>query len=210
MNLVLNATVVIATVLGSGMALPQARRLARTRRADGVSPVWVGVSMAINAWWVAYGLAAPVWALVPVSLISLSLYTAMAVLFVRSFGRASMRGLALGALGLGMIPLPFLVTGGWATAGLVIGLCYGLQLLPAVVAVCRTRELRGVSATTWLIAWVEAVLWLIYGFGVGDLALLSAGLIGVVMSSIILVRLSITGHQPLDVLARAGRLSPAS
>jgi uncharacterized protein with PQ loop repeat len=210
MNLILNATVVIATVLGSGMALPQARRLARTRRADGVSPVWVGVSMAINAWWVAYGIAAPVWALVPVSLISLSLYAAMAVMFVRSFGRSSLRGLALGSLGLGMIPLPFLVTGGWGTAGLVIGLCYGLQLLPAVVAVCRTRALRGVSATTWLIAWVEAVLWLVYGFGVGDLALSSAGLIGVVMSSVILVRLSVTGHQPLDVLMRVGRLLPAS
>jgi uncharacterized protein with PQ loop repeat len=210
MNVMLNATVIVASVLGSGMALPQARRLARTRSADGVSPVWVGVSMAINGWWVAYGIASPVWALVPVSLISFALYAAMAVLFVRSIGRSSLRGLMLGALGLGMIPLPFLLTGGWATAGVVVGLCYGLQLLPAVITVCRTRDLLGVSAATWLIAWIEAVLWLIYGVGVGDVALLAAGLIGVAMSSVILARLAVTGHRPLEVFTRAARLLPAN
>ena len=58
MNVVVNALVVSATVLGSGMALPQARQLARTRSTDGVSPTWVGVSLALNGWWLAYGLAA--------------------------------------------------------------------------------------------------------------------------------------------------------
>ena len=58
MNVMLNALVISATVLGSGMALPQARQLARTRRTDGVSPTWVGVSMALNGWWLAYGFAA--------------------------------------------------------------------------------------------------------------------------------------------------------
>ena len=45
-----------------------------------------------------------------------------------------------------MIPLPFLVFGGWASAGLVVGLCYGVQLFPAVVAVLRS------SATRWRVA----------------------------------------------------------
>lgn len=198
MNVMLNALVILATVLGSGMALPQARRLARTRRADGVSPTWVGVSLALNGWWVAYGIAAPLWALVPVSMISISLYACMAVLFVRTVGRSCVRGLALGALVLGMAPLPFLFVGGWAMAGVVVGFCYGLQLLPAVVTVFRTRLLAGVSATTWLIAWVEAVLWLVYGIGVNDIALVSAGAIGVVMSSVILARLALTGHHPIE------------
>ena len=203
MNVMLNALVVSATVLGSGMALPQARQLARTRRTDGVSPTWVGVSMALNGWWLAYGLAAPVWALVPVSAISFVLYASMAVLFVRTGGTVSRRGLALGVIGLGMVPLPFLVIGGWELAGLAVGLCYGLQLLPAVVAVLRTRALSGVSAATWLIAWVESMLWLVYGLGVVDPGLIVAGTIGVLMSSVILARLAVTGHRPFDTITRA-------
>lgn len=203
MNVMLNALVVSATVLGSGMALPQARRLARTRRTDGVSPTWVGVSMALNGWWFAYGCAASIWALVPVSLISFVLYASMAVLFVRTGGRTSRRGLLLGAVGLGMVPMPFLVVGGWELAGLAVGLCYGLQLLPAVAVVLRTRALAGVSAATWLIAWTESMLWLVYGVGVRDPALVVAGTIGVVMSTVIVLRLAVTDHRPFDALGRA-------
>ena len=47
-NILLNSVVIVATVLGSWMAFPQARRLARTRRVEGVSPAWIGVSLAIN------------------------------------------------------------------------------------------------------------------------------------------------------------------
>ena len=205
MNVMLNALVISATVLGSGMALPQARQLARTRRTDGVSPTWVGVSMALNGWWLAYGFAAPVWALVPVSMISIGLYASMAVLFFRTGGRTDRRGLLIGAVGLGMLPLPFLVIGGWELAGLAVGLCYGLQLLPAVVAVLRTRALAGVSAATWLIAWTESMLWLVYGLGVTDPALIVAGTVGVVMSTVIVVRLAVTGHRPLDAFTRATR-----
>ena len=203
MNVMLNALVISATVLGSGMALPQARQLARTRRTDGVSPTWVGVSMALNGWWLAYGFAAPVWALVPVSMISIGLYASMAVLFFRTGRRTDRRGLLIGAVGLGMLPLPFLVIGGWELAGLAVGLCYGLQLLPAVVAVLRTRALAGVSAATWLIAWTESMLWLVYGLGVTDPALIVAGTVGVVMSTVIVARLAVTGHRA------ARRVQPA-
>ncbi len=87
MHLLLNLLVLVATVLGSWMAFPQARRIARTRRVDGVSVTWIGVSLAINAWWLSYGLVAGVWALVPVSTISLLLYGVMAWFFVLSVGR---------------------------------------------------------------------------------------------------------------------------
>lgn len=194
MNVILNLLVVVATVLGSGMALPQARRIVRTRRVDGVSATWIGVSVAINGWWFAYALATSLWALIAVSVASLALYSVMAVGFVASVGRRGLVGLAAGAFGLGMIPLPFLVFGGWGMAGVVIGLCYGIQLLPAVVAVCRTSVLAGVSAATWSIGWVESLIWLLYGWAIGDPALLLAGAVGVVMSSVILGRLALTGN----------------
>jgi uncharacterized protein with PQ loop repeat len=210
MQLLLNLLVVVATVLGSWMAFPQARRIARTRRVDGVSATWIGVSLAINSWWLTYGLVAGIWALVPVSVISLLLYGVMAWFFVLSVGRAAVPGLALGVFGLGMVPLPFLLIGGWELAGVAVGLSYGVQLLPAVVASLRTSALSGVSSTTWIIASLEAVLWLAYGLGVGDVALTLAGLVGVVMASVILVRLAITGHRPFVVLDPRRRLDVAT
>jgi uncharacterized protein with PQ loop repeat len=209
MNLLLNFLVVIATVLGSWMAFPQARRIARTRRVDGVSATWIGVSLAINGWWLTYGVVMGVWALVPVSGISLVLYGVMGWFFARSVGWAAMPGFALGVFGLGMAPLPFLLIGGWELAGVAVGLSYGVQLLPAVVASLRTRMLTGVSSTTWIIAFVEAALWLAYGIGVSDAALTLAGVVGLVMSSVILVRLAITGHRPFVVLHPRRRLELA-
>lgn len=209
MNLVLNLLVVTATVLGSAMAYPQTRRIARTRQVDGVSATWIGVSVALNAWWLAYGLGADVWALVPVSIVSLVLYMTMVVGFVRSVGRSAAGGLIVGAFGLGMIPLPFLVAGGWPLAGAAVGLCYGVQLLPAVVAACRTDALAGVSAATWLIAWLEATIWLVYGVGVGDVALVLAGAVGALMASVIVARLAVTGHRPFAELDLRRRLQAA-
>jgi uncharacterized protein with PQ loop repeat len=209
-NIVLNFLVLVATVLGSWMAFPQARRIARTRQVDGVSATWIGVSLGINAWWLTYGIAEHVWALIPVSFVSLALYGVMAYGFLAAVGRAALPGFALGIFGLGMIPLPFLVFGGWASAGIVVGLCYGVQLLPAVIASCRTSVLTGVSAATWLIAWVEAAVWLAYGLGVGDAALAIAGAVGALMASVILARLAVTGHRPFMVLDLRRRFVPAS
>jgi uncharacterized protein with PQ loop repeat len=206
----LNSLIVAATLLGSWMAFPQARRLARTRRIEGVSAVWIGVSLAINGWWLTYGLAAGVWALVPVSAISIVLYGSMAAIYVGTVGRPALAPMGLGFFGLGMIPLPFLIIGGWSLAAIAVGLSYGIQLLPAVVSVCRTRDLVGVSASTWLIAWVEAGLWLVYGLGVGDLALTLAGVVGVAMASIILVRLAVTGHAPFAAVDPRRRLVATS
>lgn len=200
MNLVLNILVVVASVLGSGMALPQTRRLVRTGRVEGVSAMWIGVSFTLNGWWLAYGIAADVWALIPVSIISVALYGVMGAAYLAVVGRSSVPGFVSGAFVLGMIPLPFLVSGGWSLAGVAVGLCYGIQLLPAVVAAYRSLELAGISAVTWLIAWIESVIWLAYGVAMGDAALVLAGTAGTVMAAAIIVRLSVTGHRPFAVL----------
>lgn len=209
MNLFLTLIVIVATVVGSWMAFPQARRIARTRQVDGVSPTWIGVSLAINAWWLTYGLVVGVWALVPISVVSLLLYGVMGWFFVRSVGRPALPGLALGVFGLGMVPLPFLLAGGWDLAGVAVGLSYGVQLMPAVVASLRTSLLSGVSSATWIIAFVEAALWLVYGLGVGDVALTLAGAVGMALASVILARLAVTGHRPFVVLRPRRRLELA-
>lgn len=181
------------------MAFPQARRLMKTRSVEGVSPVWIGVSMAINGWWTAYAITTPVWALLPVSSVSFVLYASIAILYVKTVGVGSLGGMAVGAFGLGMVPLPVLLAGGWELAGLAIGLCYGIQLAPAVVAAHRTRALDGVSAGTWNISFIEAALWLVYGLAVADAALIAGGATGIVMAGAILLRLALTGYQPFAI-----------
>lgn len=194
--LMMGVVVLVANVLGAGMAYPQARKLIRTGRTDGVSTVWVGISMAMNAWWLVYGVVMEVWALVPVSSVSLLLYSTIGVVMLRSVGPSALRGIGLGIAGLGLLPVPFLLAGGWALAGGVIGLGYGVQLAPAVITAFRTSELGGVAAGTWVLALVEAALWLLYGSYVADSALLAGGGIGIGMASLILGRLAVTGHRP--------------
>jgi len=204
MELVLNATVLCATVLGSGMAFPQARKIFRTGRVEGVSAAWAGVSAALNSWWLVYGVSEGVWAVVPVSVLSLALYLLIAALIVRNAGPSSLPAIVRGAIALGAVPVPFLLVGGWELAGTVVGLCYGLQLLPAVVEAYRGSDLAGIAAGTWVIALVESGLWLAYGSVVADPALIAGGASGMAMSALILARLV-----AVDARRRAIRVAAA-
>ncbi len=194
----LGTLLVVANVLGATMALPQAIRLLRTGRCDGVSGGWAGLSLAMNLWWLSYGLASGLWSLVPVSAVAAALYVVIAVTWTRLRGRIALREVALG-FAVGLFPVPFLVVGGWSLAGLAIGVGYGVQLAPAVVATYRTRTLHGVAAGTWLMAWTEAAIWLVYGVTLADGALLIGGASGVALSTAVLARLTVTGHRPFSV-----------
>lgn len=200
--------IIVANVMGAGMAYPQAAKLIRTGRTDGVSGVWAGVSLSMNVWWLTYGIARDLWVLIPVSGVSVVLYAVIITAYVRRSRTAgTVRSVATGMFVLGMVPLPFLVIGGWSTAGLAIGLCYGMQLAPAVLAACRTRELNGVAPSTWLMAWVEGAVWLAYGLIEFDAALLAGGISGTVGASLILARLALTGHRPFRVPERRFAMS---
>ena len=70
-----------------------------------------------------------------------------------------------------------------------------------IESLLRSPTLGGVSSATWLIAWIESMLWLVYGVGIVDVALVVAGVVGVAMSSVILVKLAVSGQRPLDAIA---------
>ena len=198
---------VVANVMGAGMAYPQASRIVRHRSTAGVSGVWAGVSLSMNLWWLAYGLSEQLWGLVPVSAVAAVLYGVIIAAYLRAVGRTALAGVLVGLFVLGMVPLPFLTFAGWRVAGLAIGLCYGMQLVPAVVAACRSRDLDGLAPSTWIMAWIEAVIWLVYGLIVVDPALLAGGVSGALMAGIILARLAVTGHQPFRLVRRS--MAPA-
>lgn len=192
MTVWVTAVVVVASVLGAGMAIPQALKLVRSRRVEGVSTAWAAMSAMVNVWWAIYGFGGGDWAIIPVSVVSVMAYLAVMMALVRH-GDAAVGGVVVrmmaSAVAIGVIPLPALWLGGWPAVGVVLGVLYGVQLMPAVVAVYRSLDVSGVSATTWVIGWVEALLWGIYGLAVLDAGLMTMAVVGVAMASAVLARL---------------------
>ena len=192
--------VVSANVLGAAMTLPQAVRLVRTRRTEGVSVSWAAMSVTGNAWWIAYAAGSRSWAVVPVAAVSVAGYAVILTVLLAGSGRRG-AGRTTGAVsgrwsplasaavaGTAMAPAAALIGGGWGAVGVVLGLVYGAQLAPAVLAAHRATDLSGVSVATWAVAWAEAVLWGAYGVDGSDGGLVVLGVVGAVAATAVLVR----------------------
>lgn len=188
-QLLLTGLLVGATVLGAGMVMPQILRLHRTGSTSGVSAAWIGVGIAMNAWWTAYAVGSGLWGLLPVAIGGVLLYGVLAMQVLGISGRLAARQLLIGALVVGVIPLPALVLGGTEAAGIAVGLCYAVQFTPAVVESLRSSDLQGLSFSTWLMALGEALIWVVYGLAVADVALIIGGAGGSLASAIIVVQI---------------------
>lgn len=154
--------------------------------------MWAGVSASVNGWWAVYGFGTGDLGIVPVSIVSVMAYLAIAVALIRygngSPGRAVAIMVASGTA-VATVPVLALAWGGWATAGVTLGALYGVQLSPAVVAVYRAPDVSGVSAATWGLAFAEAALWGVYGVARLDPGLAMLATTGMVMSALVLARL---------------------
>lgn len=184
--------VIAATALGGAMAVPQAWKVLRTRSTQGVSGVWAAVSLTVNVWWGAYAFGVDDIAIFPVAAISVMAYLVIAVAIVRFGDDAPGRllaAMAAGSIGIAAVPLVALALGGWSAAGVVLGMLYGVQLSPAVVAVYRAADVSGVSAATWVLALAEAVLWGMYGFARIDHGIVALAITGTAASTLVLARL---------------------
>lgn len=188
----LTLVVVSANVFGVAMAVPQAHKILRSRRVDGVSLTWATASGVVNAWWGAYGLGVGDVGILPVSIVSVMAYVLIGVSVVRySPTRAAellRPALATGAA-MTAVPLVTLVIEGWVATGVVLGALYGVQLSPAVIAVYRSADVSGVSLSTWVFAFAEAVLWGVYGVAGLDAGLIALAFAGTTMSALVLARL---------------------
>lgn len=182
--------VVVANITGAGMIVPQVMRLHRVRGVDGVSAVWIGIGIALNLFWLAYGLDRGLQALIPVSGVSIVLYGVMAFLYLRIAGARAVTHLAVGFVGASSLPAAALAVGGWELGGIALGLAYTVQFSPAVWSAVTAPSLNGVAAGTWRLAWVEAAAWLTYGLVRADPAITLGGAGSGAMASMILVALA--------------------
>lgn len=201
-NLVLPVLLIVANVLGVGMIVPQVLRLRSQRSAAGISSAWIGVGLAMNLWWIAYGVSQGLSGMVPVSVGGALLYAVIAAQLHQLVGLSAVRMVVRSGLAIAAVPMAFLLLSGWTAAGLTIGLIYGVQFGPATLAALRSKDLRGVSGSTWVMALGEAVIWVIYGWSQVDVALVVGGAGGTMMSAITLVRLARWSHTATVPVAR--------
>lgn len=182
---------IVANLFGVGMIVPQVVRLRRTSVVDGVSSTWVGVSFAINGWWLGYGIEGRLWGLVPVSVGGLIVYAIVATQIRSLVGSRSLLPLLASTVAASVVLLAALASGGWRAVGLTLGLAYSLQFAPAVLNALRSPTVAGISPVTWIMAAAEAAVWIVYGLAITDRALIIGGTGGTLMASVILIRLAI-------------------
>lgn len=183
---------VAANLLGAAMAVPQAWKILRTGTSGGVSLSWAALSATVNAGWGWYGFGVGDLGIVPVSLASVLAYLLIALLVARhrrqrsAIVRATVAAVA-GALSVALAGW----LAGWPAVGIALGALYAVQLSPAVVSVYRTFDVSGVSVSTWVIGFVEAVLWGVYGLVRLDIGLMALAVGGVFMTGLVLARLAV-------------------
>lgn len=187
-SILLTVAVITANILGVGMLVPQTARILRRRDLDGVSAEWIGMGLAVNIGWLVYAYLAGVWGLVGVSAGALVLYAAMAIGTRNVDPTQSGRAITTALIILNVL--------GWATAvgraetlGLTLAALFTVQFAPAAWSAWTSATLTGISATTWVLALGETVIWIVYGTAIGDAALLLGGIGATTMASLVLVRL---------------------
>ena len=178
--------VVVASILGVGMLIPQAVNMALRREFNGVSPSWIGGGVAINGGWIAYAVTADLPGLLPVSLGAALLYCWMAVMS-RKQPFAVVMWIVVSALVLAALFVAAAILAGVAGVGTVVASLYAGQFAPAAWSALTSRNVSGVSVLTWVMAVAEAAIWAVYGLAQDDRNLVIGGAGAVVMSTVVII-----------------------
>jgi uncharacterized protein with PQ loop repeat len=181
-----NLSVILATVMAWWSLIPQIRKLLRTGNTSGVSGTWPAIGLISNAGWTAYLLSQQLWAAAPSTAVMVFFY--LVVLRTLHGARAPLlKPLIRGAIGV-MILAGAFAFGSWPVLGLVLGWAYVPQLAPAVLAAYRTAHPSGIATGTWALIGIEAGLWFVYGWLLGDTPVIIFAVVGVTAAVLILVR----------------------
>ncbi len=197
-----DTAVVVATILAVGSLVPQAVRLLRTRDVVGVSVLWTALGTATNLAWFAYALARSLWAGVPATLATAGFYGFLFLTLVRFGGLA--RPALLGGVAWAVLLTGVTLIGGWSALGAVLGVSYAVQVAPSLWTAWRTYNPTGIAPATWVLFLVQVILWGYYGVEQQDWAIKGFALTGIVSSSLMLLRWTMTrSRQPRPAIAPA-------
>lgn len=172
-----------AVVVALAHPVPQIVRVLRTRSVAGVSGSTTWLGFTINAAWVSYGVAR---GLVPVAVLSTAYVAGYAVVGVLLVSRGNRRGIGTGVLATAGLAALVLV-GGWVALGTVLALAVLPQFLPQVAEAWRSDDLTGLAPGTYVIGFVDGVVWGGFGVVAGDRPLMLYGVIMCAVAVAVLV-----------------------
>ncbi|MBP6997189.1 MAG: hypothetical protein KBB39_13710 [Phycicoccus sp.] len=177
------AAALVVTVVA---VLPQTLRIVRVKSTAGVSPMWAMLGAISAGAWVAYTAARGLWWATVADALSCLVYVAA----VAVLGRNGVRPRYLaGALWLCVLALSFIV-GGLSGLGAGLAFAFLVQVTPSIWTAYRTRDLMAASLTTWVLMLSEGALWGFYGLIKGDAAVIAFGLVAVLASLLMVLRLA--------------------
>jgi uncharacterized protein with PQ loop repeat len=161
---------VIGTLVGLSRALPQLLRLLQTRSASGVSVDSSATSSVVSFGWMAYGiLSAQPFVILATGLsgIVYALISLAALRFGRTIGE-----IRVAPLWCVVLLLANLLAG---KSGLGIVLAVGVLVanLPQVWVAYRETNLADLSLGTWLLCFIDGLVWGIYALLLDDLSIMA-------------------------------------
>jgi uncharacterized protein with PQ loop repeat len=181
-----NIAIVAATIGTVTFLLPQIIKLIRTRDSAGVSTTWAVLGFVTNVGWFTYMINQELWAGLIAPFATFISY-AITIWALNRTGRDLRRGALLGLVWT-MVLVGFAWALGWSALGVVLGLSYGVMLMPSVWTASKTIDPSGISPGTWWIGLAEAILWGYYGWFHADAGIVTFFVIGVIGSTLILDR----------------------
>ena len=191
-----NVAVILATVSTVVFLLPQIAKLKRTGDSSGVSTTWAALGFVSNVGWFTYMISQSRWYAV-VAPLSTFIFYAVALRALAGTGR-DLRNATVIAVGWSLVLGGVAVGGGWTTLGVVLGLTYAAMVTPSIWTAYRSRKPSGVSAGTWWIGSVEALLWGLYGLYHMDPAIITFGTVQLTASALMLTRYYTTRRLVLE------------
>jgi len=191
-----NVAVILATVSTVVFLLPQIAKLKRTGDSSGVSTTWAALGFVSNVGWFTYMISQSRWYAV-VAPLSTFIFYAVALRALAGTGR-DLRNATVIAVGWSLVLGGVAVGGGWTTLGVVLGLTYAAMVTPSIWTAYRSRKPSGVSAGTWWIGSVEALLWGLYGLYHMDPGIITFGTVQLMASALMLTRYYTTRRLVLE------------
>ncbi|MDR1711771.1 MAG: hypothetical protein LBR58_07965 [Propionibacteriaceae bacterium] len=157
----------VAAVTATLVGLPQAVRLWKTRRWDGVSAVNWELRLACNLGWFAHGLIIGQWNIIVTNILAALISVVVLWLLYHLFDVSLVR-----TLGIGVVVGAAMIVGDIWFGSAAFGL---IACVPSLIGNCgqsvdlvRSRRLNGVSPAYLSVYCVNQVLWLSWGMLVHD------------------------------------------
>jgi uncharacterized protein with PQ loop repeat len=173
---------ILGTLVGLSRALPQLLRLLRTQGASGVSADSSATSSVVSFGWMAYGILSVQPYVILATGLSGIVYALITLAGLR-FGR-SIKEIRVAPLWCVVLLLVYLWAG-QSSLGVVLAVSVLVANLPQVRVAFRETDLTDLSLGTWLLCFIDGLVWGIYALLLDDLPIIFYGIFQLITSGLI-------------------------